>query len=492
MLSVSASASKNETIIHAKIDNREIKLVYRTWLRTDSIEDGEWFLTDGDCTPEDVSNIIINESSDIHFPPSIFKRYPDTKQFTMTHTHLATIHHTDLSNAISLRKLNVSHNEITNIASYAFDVAPKLTEIDLSFNLLNDLNENVFTSYLIKYLYLHNNQLNRVDPLWFENLLYLRILTLNNNQIHTIDWSMLDYWPTINAIELHSNEITEILNYKQQTTPRSMQTLSLQNNPVQSHDAMWLNVERLNVSYTGTEYCWIQNRMIHVIAKNNLIREIRLDYLMNSADENAIVTLNLANNRIQSLENVTHFHHLDYLDVSNNAIAEIDSSIFEHLMVLKHLNLANNQLKRFDIGMIRLPNLNFLDVSNNEMLTLHLGGIMSQLKTLNLNGNRLQATDSMWNREIINHEYQCLASNSIDCIAEQQQQHHHQSDKLIASNQMDSTETHLNDQILAVIYEQFHIMEKNILLLIDARFNDIDERVKRLEEEMIRITVDNE
>lgn len=503
--------SKNETVIHAKIDNREIKLIYRTWLRPDLIEDGEWFLSDGaiDCPTEFVSNIIINESSDIDFPPNLFNRYPETIQFTMTHNHLKSIDASSLLNAASLLKLNLSHNEIDEIAPFTFDAAPKLTEIDLSFNLLSDLNENLFGSYLIKYLYLHNNQLTRIDPIWFENLIYLRILTLNNNRIHTIDWIMLMYWPNINVLHLHTNEIVKIeknsenFNEQQIDVPRSMQTFTIHNNPLDhgSHDLMWLNVNKINVQNTSIDICMIGNRMANVNAANNKIRKICLDNLA-VADENAIVTMDLANNQLKSLENLTHFHHLQYLDASNNLLTHIPTELFRHLNALNHLNLANNQLKRFDIGNVRLPNLNFLDVSNNEMLTLHLsgsdgnGGVLSQLKTLLLDGNRLQATDSMMRtkRQIINHEYQCLASNSIECDIDMAQS---DANKII-TNQMNAHDdsiqqsTNLNDEILSAIYEQFHIMEKNILLLIDAKFHDIDQRLKRLENEMIRITADTD
>lgn len=481
--------SMNETLIQAKIDSHEIKLVYRTWLRPDLIEDGEWTISDGmpDCTPEDASNIIIIESTDAHIPPKIFHRYPETIHFEMTNNHLESIQLTDLSGAGWLLKLNISHNEINHLMPHAFELAPKLTEIDLSFNALHDLTENIFTFCSIKYLYLHNNQLTRIDPKWFENLFYLRILTLNNNQIHTIDWSMLNYWPNLNVLHLHSNEIVKIVNDDQLQVPRSMQTLSIHHNPVAhaSHPALWLNVELVDVRSTGIEYCTIGNRMSVVKADNNSIREIRLDNLM-VADENAIVQLYLANNQLKSLENITHCRHLLYLDVSRNALSHIESNVFVGLTALEHLNLANNRLKHFDISNVQLPNLNFVDVSNNELFALHLGAIISQLNTLRMHGNRFEAADSLSRTkyQIINHQHKCFASNRWDCNEAGIKSNR------IVPEQLRETRKLVNDEILSVIYDQFHIMEKNILELVESKFRNIQQRLTRLEEEMIRNTLD--
>lgn len=483
--------SKNETLIQAKIDNHEIKLVYRTWLRPDLVEDGEWSISDGtpDCTPEDASNIIIIESTDVYIPPKIFHRYPETVHFEMTNNHLKSIDMTDLLGAEWLLKLNVSHNEINSLMPHAFELAPKLTEIDLSFNDLSDLSENIFTFCSIKYLYLHNNQLTRVDPKWFENLFYLRILTLNNNHIHTIDWSMLKFWPNLNVLQIHSNKIVKIINDEQIQIPMSMKTLSIHNNPVRysSHPALWLNVELVDVRNIGVEYCTIGNRMTVLKADNNSIREIRLDNLM-VADENAIVRLYLANNHLESLENITHFRHLLYLDVSHNALSHIESDVFVGLTVLEHLNLANNRLKHFDISNVQLPNLNFVDVSNNGLFELHLGGIISQLNTLRVNGNRFKAIDSLsrTRREIINHENECSEWNRWDCNKADIKSNR------IAPEQLRNSGKLVNDDILNVIYDQFHIMEKNILELVESKFSHIQQRLKRLEEEMIRITLDRD
>lgn len=454
------------------IDKCPMKLVYET----DWLEKGEWKNFDGsvDCNEEDATGIVIVESSDERMPMNFFQRYPEIKSMEMTDKRLKSIETDDLLHANSLLRLNVSHNEIDRIAAFAFEAAPTLTEIDLSFNLLHDLNENIFTSHLIKYLYLDHNQLSTVNELWFERLSYLRVLTLNNNRIRAIDFRLFDFMPTINVLHLHSNEITELNNERYQQTPRSMQTFSMHDNAVasESHHLIWLNADMVDVRNTGVQICRISQRMRTVIAANNEIREINLDNL-SVPHQNALVTLHLANNRLQSIENVTYFPHLQYLNLTHNLVSHVEAKVFAALGDLHLLDLSHNQLKQFAVQNNRMPSLSVLDVSFNEISTLDLGGIMSQLQTLNIDGNQITATDSVIKkRHVVNHE--CL-SDSATC----------QSDQTTNPDEIKhSKQKYTNNGNGEYIHEQFHIMEKNILQLIDSQFEEIRRRINRLEEKM--------
>lgn len=485
MVNVSGIFAKNQSVLLAKIDNQPTKLVYQTWIRPDLKEQGEWKSADGsfDCNVFDATNVIVVESSEDEMPVNFFDRYPDIERIEMTSKRLKSIKLTDLLNANALQHLNVSHNEIDSIEAFAFDSAPKLNEIDLSFNLLQNLNENVFASYLIKYLYLNNNQLTVVRPEWFENLLYLRVLTLNNNRIRAIDWRILEFWPNINVLHLHSNEIAEMHNYMQ--TPRSMQTFSIHDNPVDvaSHHMLWLDTVAVDVRNTGVQFCQVTERMATLIAANNEIREINLDNL-SAPNENALVTLDLANNILESIENVTHFHRLQYLNLSHNLLTRFDAKVFVPLKDLQQLDLSYNKLKRFAVVNQRLPSLISLDVSFNEISMLDLSGIMSQLETLHVDGNRIKTTVPTLKkkRHSVNHESQCL-SDSTTCSADQK-------DATINQNyENHPIESKISDEIRDVIYEHFHIMEKNILQLIDSQLQSIKQRIDRLDQEMVRVTI---
>lgn len=489
--------ARNQSVILVNISSvgHPLKLVYRTWVQPNLSVQGEWKRFDGnvDGREQDATGAMIIDSSESEIPLNFFNRYPRIENFEMTQKYVKSIGLNHFRDANFLLRLNVSHNEIDNIASFAFDAAPNLTSIDLSFNLLYDLNENIFTSYTIKYLYLNNNQLTVVQPKWFEKLLYLRVLTLNNNRIRAIDWQLFDLLPNINVLHLHANQIDDVhsLSHSVQQPsnepPRSMQTFSMYDNPVvAAHHLMRLNgVAAIDVRNTGIQWCRIGQRMHTLIAANNEIREINLDDL-SEPHGNSLVTLHLANNRIESTVNVTHFHQLQYLNLSYNLLAHIDAHTFDTLNNLHQLDLSHNKLMRFDVPNNRMPRLNALDVSFNKILTLKLDGIVSQLEILNIDGNRIKATtESMrttkklgTNR--VNHESTCL-SNSIECPSNNEQTHHRNGHE---------KRPKINDAIRDFIYEQFHIMEQNILQLIDAKFIDIDRRIQRLNQEMIAITLE--
>lgn len=480
--------AKNQSVILVHIDNQPIKLVYQTWMRPDlNEESGEWKSIDGtlNCYQQDATDAIIIEWSDEQMPVNFFDRYPDIESIEMTHKHLKSIQSNDFVRANSLKKLNVSFNDIEHIASYAFDAAPQLTEIDLSFNLLQShaLNANIFTSYLIKYLYLHNNQLTIVDPKWFENLLYLRVLTLNNNRIRAIDWQFFEFTPNLNVFHLHSNEIVDVMDCAEPQTPRSMQTFSMHDNPtmtVASNHLIWLDADMVDVHNTGAQICRIGRRMHTVIAANNKIREINVDNL-SVPTQNSLVTLHLASNQLESIVNVTYFHRLEYLNLSHNLLTHIDAQFFDMLINLQQLDVSHNKLKRFDSHISnRLPNLYMLDVSFNEILTLNLDGIISQLKVLNIDGNQIEAVDFVEKtKHTVNHESQCLDGEPA-----------YHPDQMHQRNRRNFHEQRpqISDELRDFIYEQFHIIERNILELIDSKLKNIDQRVRRLEQEMIVIT----
>lgn len=467
-----------------------INLVYGTWRNAADLQEfGEWRSADGtfDCIEQTATNVIIIKSTETtEMPADFFQRYTDIESFEMSYKHLKSIAATDLLFAESLIRLNVSHNEIDQIASHAFEAAPKLMEIDLSFNLLSNLNERIFTSYLIKYLYLHSNRLDALNPLWFENLLYLRVLTLNDNRIRTIDWRALDFWPNINVLYLHANEITKLTTTttaNQQQTPRSMQTFTIHDNRVdsESHRLIWLDAERIDVHNTSVHILRVTKRMHTILAASNDICEINLDYL-DAPHENAVVTLDLAWNRLQSLENVTHFHRLQYLKVSHNRLSQIDGRVFAALKDLRQLDLSHNQLKRFDVGSNqRMPQLIALDVSFNEILTLELGGIAAgQLHTLNVNGNQIKASDSAFKKshhnakDNVNGRDQC-SEDSDAC----------ELDALMVDQSGTPQLSIIKKEISKIIRDQFQAVEKSILEKLNAQLKGIRQRVKHLEKQMV-------
>lgn len=475
------TAVKNQSKLLVNIDGRlPINLVYGTWTTADNLQEyGEWRSLDGtfDCMEQTATDVIIVKATDTQMPANFFERYANIERLEMTNKQLQSIETTDLLFAQSLIRLNVSHNRIDRIGAHAFEAAPKLMEIDLSFNLLYNLNENIFTSYLIKYLYLHNNRLDAVNPLWFENLLYLRVLTLNNNRIRTIDWRMVDFWPSINILHLHANEITEVMTTSPTNqppeTPRSLQTFTIHANPVAdaSHQLIWLDAERIDVRNTSVHTLRIAHRMQTILAANNDIDEINLDQLIAAPHENALVTLDLAENRLKSLENVTHFHHLHYLNVSHNLLGRIDHRVFATLNELRQLDLSHNQLKRFDMQNQHVPRLTLLDISFNEIITLELNGIAQQLDTLNIIGNRIKGSDLRLKKVERNTDYKdhCAAQKPHDTECRE-------------------STFEIDKRIQDFIHAQIRIMEANIMKKINGQLKSIRKQMKHVEEHLVSMT----
>ena len=92
----------------------------------------------------------------------------------------------------------------------------------------------------------------------------------------------------------------------------------------------------------------------------------------------------------------SHFRHLTHLDLTNNRIVSIPRRTFEPLMNLVSLNLSYNHLETFEVNLVHLSALEFLDLSENKLqflsaqMRLSLDAIGSnQFLGLNLAGNKL-------------------------------------------------------------------------------------------------------
>lgn len=78
-----------------------------------------------------------------------------------------------------------------------------------------------------------------------------------------------------------------------------------------------------------------------------------------------IKTIVLSNNRIKDFT-IQKNNNLEYLDLSNNRLKEINGSL-KDFSKLKYLNLSGNSFKSIPIGIIELKGLKVLNLTNNNI-----------------------------------------------------------------------------------------------------------------------------
>ncbi|XP_045166086.2 fibroblast growth factor receptor-like [Mercenaria mercenaria] len=125
-------------------------------------------------------------------------------------------------------------------------------------------------------------------------------------------------------------------------------------------------------------YLYIQNSYVPVVRRNSFRKFIN------------ITKINLAYNRIQILEEKAFFNlsALRYIDLSNNELGEIGTSVFCHLPLLDALFLYNNTLKYIiDNAFVAVAteSMTFrMDVYNNQLEEIPWGAL-SNISVININ-----------------------------------------------------------------------------------------------------------
>mmetsp|Transcript_36740 Transcript_36740/g.114702 ORF Transcript_36740/g.114702 Transcript_36740/m.114702 type:complete len:470 (-) Transcript_36740:1828-3237(-) len=117
----------------------------------------------------------------------------------------------------------------------------------------------------------------------------------------------------------------------------------------------------------------------------------------------SLVKLQLDNNIIEKIENISHLTNLEWLDLSFNNIGTIEG--LESLIKLTDLSLFNNRIERLK-NLQTLTNLNCLSIGNNQITdvvnAIHYLRPFPNLRILNMQGNPC-SKDPEYHMRIIAH-----------------------------------------------------------------------------------------
>ena len=98
-------------------------------------------------------------------------------------------------------------NQLTLICLEAFRYLPHLKELDLSHNLLEQLDPHIFKgTYRIEHINLWKNELNQLDVATFNDLDKLKDLDLSRNKLTKLNAKMFVGLKRLEKIYLHGNE----------------------------------------------------------------------------------------------------------------------------------------------------------------------------------------------------------------------------------------------------------------------------------------------
>lgn len=382
-----------------------------------------------------------NCSVSVPVPKEVFATFSKLAVLHMNNSNIEEIFRSDFQYADYLKNVSLSNNTIENLPSLLFGASWRLLFVDLSFNKIKNISADAFEKYNdnpyvltpqlesywdpdeyaqdkikfeskflnIENLHLDNNLIEYLDPKVFSSLENLKILTLNNNHLKEVDVSV-SFGRNKNLARLHLNT-NRITKAKFSNIP--LKFFNISDNPLSENsfpsDCV-SNAVRADISTTNIKTLIIGNQILYLRSRHNKIEQF---YPLHEFSNNSLAILDITNNSLNSLRNITFFTNLTSFDVAHNLIQTLDQNVFVGLHRLQHLNLSENQLTEFDIHFPE--SLQILDISYNRLRQFSVNVTLDNLQQLYIEGNHLTTIDSSITLNIPNLQIMSIENNDWSC-----------------------------------------------------------------------------
>lgn len=172
------------------------------------------------------------------------------------------------------------------------------------------------------------------------------------------------------------------------------------------------SVEILHLGMLGIKELLLQAQLVEVKAASNEIAKISFA----SDEDYKLQFLDLAGNRLSSVEDFERLNNLVELNLRGNLLTEVKFETFANMEALKTLILAENQLKTIQTtSQVSLPELTFLSLAGNKLDYLNVSNWdFESLMTLEVSSNQLIKIDSI-DDHFPSLSHVSLAANSWYC-----------------------------------------------------------------------------
>ncbi|CAH2084648.1 unnamed protein product [Euphydryas editha] len=380
-------------------------------------------------------NMTGNRMRDVsHFQFSTAHRHPTEKCgdniliLDLSRNLIDTIPPGLLSGLRRLQKLYLQGNGLNSVADRALEGLISLTTIRFSDNQLTSLPPELFSDTKeLKEIYLNNNTITVLAPGLFSDLLQLLVLDLSYNEL-TSDWINTSTFSGLKRLvfldfshnrvskmeialfrDLHNLQILKMQDNFIEHIPENvfsslinLHTLILSNNRLTSIESFaFMGLQVLSILSIDS------NRIskIHPHALRNCTSLQDLHINGNRLDEVPIAlkeipqlkTLDLGENLIVSIENASFMtmQQMYGLRLTENNIGNISKGVFDKMTSLKILNLSRNKIHKIEAGAFD-GNINLQAIRLDGNYLTDIGGLFAKLPNLvwlNISDNRLEWFD---------------------------------------------------------------------------------------------------
>ncbi|CAL4131218.1 unnamed protein product [Meganyctiphanes norvegica] len=293
--------------------------------------------------------------------------------------------------------LNISHNSI-KVLNIGLTAAPFLKSLDAKNNVLTEVPINFLAEFTksMQRLDLSNNLIKQLDSTAFGPLENLQMLIISHNEIEVIRPNAFQYLSRVQFLDLSHNHLKN-LPHECFTDITQLRVLHLNKNHLRSFPASVFRDTKLEtlslannefVSMPTAGFSEVEQTLHYLDMSNNHLEH--LDSTMFYSFPN-LVELNLASNRLTILpDNVFQsLEQLISLDLSSNPMRANFKELFHYTQNIQKLNLANVDFKSSPV--LPLPNLVSLNLSSNAISELEVKAfkMLKQLRFLDLSYNMI-------------------------------------------------------------------------------------------------------
>ncbi|XP_067621074.1 chaoptin [Eurosta solidaginis] len=299
-----------------------------------------------------------------------------------------------VSNTSTPLRLNVTYNEIAHfedeLSSYMY-----IYNLDISHNVINKPESFANLANALRFLNLAHNAIGALANHAFGDLEFLEILNLAHNNITSLRRRSFQGLNSLQELDLCYNGL-EQLQVEQFSNLRKLRILRLRGNRLRA-------LPREVFMNTRLEYLDISENQLSVwpvpafsdvgfTLRSIQMTQNALEYLDSSMFVNSqfLYDINLACNRITVLPDntFTFLNNLTNLDLSQNPLVTTNlKEVFLHTPRLRRLKIRRMGL--YVLPQLSLPYLSHLDVSGNHLQELSSLHEMRQLRHVNVSHNKI-------------------------------------------------------------------------------------------------------
>ncbi|XP_067124031.1 LOW QUALITY PROTEIN: protein toll-like [Centruroides vittatus] len=296
-----------------------------------------------------------------------------------------------------IRSINLSYNLIKELSPSLLFFASNLQVIDLSHNHLSFISKkSSFPGSHKRKQLISFNQLRFLDENLFSNNHHLTVIKLNNNYLNKFEFKMISDPPEITIEELFkviplkkSEQVNSILkNYIEYKNVTNYNNLTIKSTRLTHIDVSHNNIKHISQDIYDSsillEY--------FDASENQGLKELKSSHLFLFLKEFHVSKCEIFHIDESFFKKSNNSSHITTINFGWNQLTIIHVGTFSKLVYLKKLLLNNNKLTFINAKtFLNLNELRHLDLSYNHLKSFPLNILaLKSLQILNLRGNKIE------------------------------------------------------------------------------------------------------